>query len=147
VPRGRRRVVDEIRTAGGKAVAIRADVSREDEVQAMFRKMFDAFGTIHILVNNAGPQRDTRFVDMTLHDWEFVSRSPLRPVDPDPVRPDRRTGRHRPCGGLARLGFIGLRERNVPLHRRGNDALPGVPPVTVACSRSDDHWRRERRSR
>jgi len=66
------RVVDEIRTAGGEAMAIRADVSREDEVQAMFRKMFDAYGTIHILVNNAGLQRDARFVDMTLHDWEFV---------------------------------------------------------------------------
>jgi glucose 1-dehydrogenase len=38
----------------------------------MFRKMFDAYGTIHILVNNAGLQRDARFVDMTLHDWEFV---------------------------------------------------------------------------
>jgi len=71
-PPSAERVVDEIRTAGGEAMAIRADVSREDEVQAMFRKMFDAFGTIHILVNNAGLQRDARFVDMTLHDWEFV---------------------------------------------------------------------------
>ena len=53
-------------------MAIRADVSREDEVQAMFRKMFDAYGTIHILVNNAGLQRDARFVDMALRDWEFV---------------------------------------------------------------------------
>ena len=71
-PPSAERVVDEIRTAGGEAIAIRADVSREDEVQAMFRKMFDAYGTIHILVNNAGLQRDARFVDMTLHDWEFV---------------------------------------------------------------------------
>ncbi|HQT97706.1 MAG: SDR family oxidoreductase [Desulfobacteria bacterium] len=71
-PPSAERVVDEIRTAGGEAMAIRADVSREDEVQAMFRKMFDAYGTIHILVNNAGLQRDARFVDMTLHDWEFV---------------------------------------------------------------------------
>jgi glucose 1-dehydrogenase len=71
-PPSAERVVDEIRTAGGEALAVRADVSREDEVQAMFRKMFDAYGTIHILVNNAGLQRDARFVDMTLHDWEFV---------------------------------------------------------------------------
>ena len=71
-PPSAERVVDEIRTAGGEATAIRADVSKEDEVQAMFRKMFDAYGTIHILVNNAGLQRDARFVDMTLHDWEFV---------------------------------------------------------------------------
>ncbi|MBE0605459.1 MAG: SDR family oxidoreductase [Deltaproteobacteria bacterium] len=71
-PPSAERVVDEIRAAGGEAMAIRADVSREDEVQAMFRKMIDAYGTIHILVNNAGLQRDARFVDMTLHDWEFV---------------------------------------------------------------------------
>jgi glucose 1-dehydrogenase len=71
-PPSAERVVDEIRTAGGEAMAIRADVSKEDEVRAMFRKMFDAYGTIHILVNNAGLQRDARFVDMTLHDWEFV---------------------------------------------------------------------------
>lgn len=71
-PPSAERVVDEIRTAGGEAMAIRADVSKEDEVQAMFRKMIDAYGTIHILVNNAGLQRDARFVDMTLHDWEFV---------------------------------------------------------------------------
>jgi glucose 1-dehydrogenase len=71
-PPSAERVVDEIRTAGGEAMAIRADVSKEDDVQAMFRKMFGAYGTIHILVNNAGLQRDARFVDMTLHDWEFV---------------------------------------------------------------------------
>lgn len=71
-PPAAERVVDEIRAAGGEAMAIRADVSREDEVQAMFRKMIDAYGTIHILVNNAGLQKDARFVDMTLHDWEFV---------------------------------------------------------------------------
>ncbi len=71
-PPSAERVVGEIREAGGEAMAIRADVSGEDEVRAMFRTMFDAYGTIHILVNNAGLQRDARFVDMTLHDWEFV---------------------------------------------------------------------------
>ncbi|MGZ8450270.1 MAG: SDR family oxidoreductase [Candidatus Deferrimicrobiaceae bacterium] len=67
-PPAAERVVDEIRNAGGEAMAIRADVSREDEVQAMFRKMFDAYGTIHLLVNNAGLQKDARYIDMTLHD-------------------------------------------------------------------------------
>ncbi|HEX8043481.1 SDR family oxidoreductase [Candidatus Deferrimicrobium sp.] len=71
-PPSAERVVDEIRNAGGEAMAIRADVSKEDEVQAMFRKMFDTYGTIHLLVNNAGLQKDARFIDMTLHDWEFV---------------------------------------------------------------------------
>lgn len=66
------RVVEEIRSAGGQAVAIRADVSREDEVQAMFREAVAAFGTLHILVANAGIQRDAPLLSMTLRDWEAV---------------------------------------------------------------------------
>ncbi len=66
------RVVGEIRAAGGQAMAVKADVSREDEVQAMFRAAIAAYGTIHILVNNAGIQRDAPFPEMTLRDWETV---------------------------------------------------------------------------
>jgi glucose 1-dehydrogenase len=65
-------VVRDIEAAGGKAIAVYADVSREDEVQAMFRKMFSAYGSIDILINNAGLQRDAPFQDMTLEQWNFV---------------------------------------------------------------------------
>src|SRR5277367_5471333 len=51
-------VVAAIQAAGGRALAIKADVSNEGEVQAMFRQMMQEFGTIDILVNNAGLQRD-----------------------------------------------------------------------------------------
>ena len=71
-PASAERTVDEIRSSGGQAMAIQADVSREDQVESMFRKMVEAYGTIHILVNNAGLQRDAAFVEMTLRDWEFV---------------------------------------------------------------------------
>lgn len=70
--KGAERVVQEIHSQGGKALAVKADVSKEDEVQALFGKMFDEFGTIDILVNNAGVQRDAPFQDMLLQDWEFV---------------------------------------------------------------------------
>jgi glucose 1-dehydrogenase len=52
------RVVEAIREAGAEAIAVKADVSREDEVQAMFAEMQKEFGTIDILVNNAGLQPD-----------------------------------------------------------------------------------------
>jgi glucose 1-dehydrogenase len=65
-------VVKDIEDAGGKAMAIHADVSREDQVQAMFAKMIAAYGSIDILVNNAGLQRDAPFPDMTLEQWNFV---------------------------------------------------------------------------
>ncbi len=71
-PEDARRVVDDITRAGGQATAIRADVSREEDVQAMFRQAIGTFGTVDILVNNAGLQRDAPLVDMTLKDWQFV---------------------------------------------------------------------------
>src|SRR3990170_1219587 len=65
-------VVEEIERHGADAIAINADVSREDQVQAMFKQMFERFGTIDILVNNAGVQRDAPFDQMTLEHWNFV---------------------------------------------------------------------------
>ena len=58
--------------SGVRALAIRADVSQESEVEAMFTKMFKEFGTIDILVNNAGLQKDAPFEQMTLAQWNTV---------------------------------------------------------------------------
>ena len=71
-PEAAERVVKEIKSIGGTAIAIQADVSREDQVKAMFQQMFKELGTIDILVNNAGLQRDAPFMDMTLANWNFV---------------------------------------------------------------------------
>jgi glucose 1-dehydrogenase len=65
-------VVAEIQAAGAKALAIKADVSSEDQVGAMFKEMIAEFGTIDILVNNAGLQRDSSFAKMTLEQWNTV---------------------------------------------------------------------------
>lgn len=66
------RVVAAIRRGGSEAVAIQADVSREEEVQPMFAEMKKAFGTIDILINNAGLQQDAPFHEMTLKQWNTV---------------------------------------------------------------------------
>jgi glucose 1-dehydrogenase len=65
-------VVNSISALGARAIAIKADVSSETEVQAMFQLMIQEFGTIDILVNNAGLQRDAPFDQMTLAQWNFV---------------------------------------------------------------------------
>jgi glucose 1-dehydrogenase len=65
-------VVEEIKQSGVQAYAHKADVSREDQVQAMFQRMFGAFGTIDILINNAGLQRDAPFEQMTFEQWNTV---------------------------------------------------------------------------
>lgn len=65
-------VVDSIKQEGGNAIALHADVSKEDQVQGMFRDMLAEFGTIDILVNNAGLQQDASIEDMTLAQWQKV---------------------------------------------------------------------------
>lgn len=57
---------------GAKAIVIKADVSKEDQVLEMFSQARRHFGTVDILVNNAGLQRDAAFVDMSLADWQMV---------------------------------------------------------------------------
>ncbi|MFD7098097.1 SDR family oxidoreductase [Streptomyces xanthophaeus] len=65
-------VVEEIASFGVRAAAYEADVSQEDQVVAMMDRMVQEFGTIDILVANAGLQRDAAFEDMTLAQWQKV---------------------------------------------------------------------------
>lgn len=67
-----REVADEIVRSGSKASTHKADVSKEDQVQAMFQRMLKEFGTIDILINNAGLQKDAPFDEMTLDQWNDV---------------------------------------------------------------------------
>ena len=70
--KGAQEVVEKIVAAGGQAIAVQADVSQEDQVQAMFRQAIAHYGTIDILVNNSGVQKDARFDEMTLDQWQTV---------------------------------------------------------------------------
>jgi NAD(P)-dependent dehydrogenase (short-subunit alcohol dehydrogenase family) len=62
-------VVVEIRSKGGKAVAIGADVSQLDQVKTMIAKAAGEFGRLDILVNNAGVALRRRFAETTPEDW------------------------------------------------------------------------------
>jgi len=64
--------VEDVAAAGGEAIAIQADVTDEDDVQAMRDQVHDVFGPIDVLVNNAGITQDTRFVNMTKEEWDRV---------------------------------------------------------------------------
>ena len=65
-------VVRAIEHEKGRAVAVRADVSREDEVRQLFEAAVEDFGTVDIVVPNAGIQRDAAIADMSLDDWNTV---------------------------------------------------------------------------
>ncbi|MDP4150570.1 MAG: glucose 1-dehydrogenase [Bacteroidota bacterium] len=65
-------VLAEIRSAGGSGTTCLCDVSKEPEVQKMFADVIAQYGTVDILINNAGLQRDAPFQDMTLEQWNYV---------------------------------------------------------------------------
>jgi len=65
-------VVNKIQAAGGHAIAIQADVSKSDQVEAMFQRAIKEFGTVDILINNAGLQKDAPIDEMTLEQWNTV---------------------------------------------------------------------------
>jgi NAD(P)-dependent dehydrogenase (short-subunit alcohol dehydrogenase family) len=65
-------VVDEIKAAGGEAVANKASVSDKAGAQSIIDDAVSAFGTVDILVNNAGILRDKSFKKMDMADWDIV---------------------------------------------------------------------------
>jgi len=71
-------IAAQITGAGGEAFSIGADVSQEPEVLEMFDQVRSHFGTLDILVSNAGLQKDAAFVDMTVDQWDTVMNVNLR---------------------------------------------------------------------
>ncbi len=65
-------VVAEIRAAGGEAIANKASVATVEGAKSIIDDAVNAFGTVHILVNNAGILRDKTFKKMSLEDWDIV---------------------------------------------------------------------------
>lgn len=71
-PEAAEAVVEIIRKGGRRAISIKADVSREEDVETMFAQAVAEFGTLHIVVCNAGLQRDAPFTQMSLQQWNTV---------------------------------------------------------------------------
>lgn len=65
-------VVGAISQAGGDAIAIQADVSKLEQVEALVNQTLEKFGRIDVLVNNAGITRDTLLLRMKPEDWQAV---------------------------------------------------------------------------
>jgi len=65
-------LVREIEHAGGRAIAAGGDIASEAHVEAIFRRCVESFGTLDIVVANAGIQRDAPVASMTLDQWNAV---------------------------------------------------------------------------
>jgi 3-oxoacyl-[acyl-carrier protein] reductase len=64
--------VDRVESAGGSALAVQADVTDLDAVEAMRDEVRDAFGSVDVLVNNAGITQDVQFKEMSHEEWDVV---------------------------------------------------------------------------
>jgi 3-oxoacyl-[acyl-carrier protein] reductase len=66
------KVVADINAMGSNAVALQADVSKADQVDALFSAVMEKWGRVDVLVNNAGITRDTLLLRMKPEDWQAV---------------------------------------------------------------------------
>ncbi len=66
------KVLKQVEEGGGKGIICQADVSKPEDVEAMFKKTIDTFGTVDILVSNSGIQKDAPFLEMSYDDWQKV---------------------------------------------------------------------------
>ncbi len=73
-----REVASQIEAEGGVALPIQADVRLWEDVERAVREALDAFGSLQILVNNAGLTRDNLAVRMTEEEWDEVMEVNLR---------------------------------------------------------------------
>jgi NAD(P)-dependent dehydrogenase (short-subunit alcohol dehydrogenase family) len=71
-------VVEEIKAAGGQAVANGDDITSADGADGLVRQAIEEFGALHVLVNNAGILRDRTIINMTDGEWDDVVRVHLR---------------------------------------------------------------------
>jgi len=75
-------VVDEVTAAGGQAIAVVADVSKEADAKRMIDETIAAFGRVDVLYNNAGimPEADHSVIDTSVEDWDRVMAVNVRGV-------------------------------------------------------------------
>ena len=74
------KVAGEIGAAGGKAVAVKTDVSRVEDIKKLVEKTVRKFGTVDILVNNAGILHSTPIEDITEEEWDSMMAVNLKSV-------------------------------------------------------------------
>jgi NAD(P)-dependent dehydrogenase (short-subunit alcohol dehydrogenase family) len=77
-PEGADETVAAVREAGADAFAVHADVRRAGEVQGMIAAVVDRTGALDLLVNNAGVQTWTAFLDVTEEEWDLVIDTNLK---------------------------------------------------------------------
>ena len=72
------KTVEEIRTLGGNALAVKTDVTKEEEINEMVRVILERYGHVDVLVNNAGISIPGTLTEVTIKRWDLVMGVNLR---------------------------------------------------------------------
>lgn len=103
-------LVAELEAAGSKALAVQTDVTDEGSVEALFSAARSAFGTLDILINNAGIQKSQAITESSVEDWDRMMAVHLRGVflcSRAAAREMKQQGAGRIINLCSQLGYIG----------------------------------------
>jgi NAD(P)-dependent dehydrogenase (short-subunit alcohol dehydrogenase family) len=126
-------VMSEIISRGGSAIALQADVSREDDVTRLIAATVDAFGRLDVLVNNAGIYPLDSVLDMPAAQWDAVINANLRSV----FLCTQAAAKHMiaQSNGGAIINITSIEAENpAPLHAHYDAAKAGVLMLTRASA-------------
>lgn len=130
---GARAVVDEIISAGGRAVAIGADVTQRADVERLVQQAVTALGRLDVLVNNAGIYPLSSLIEMTEADWDAVMNANLRSVFLCTQAAARQMIAQGTGGAIVNIASI-EGENAAPMHSHYNAAKAGVLMYTEAAA-------------
>ena len=75
-----KRIIDTIKSSGGDAAAIQGDVTKEEDVRKMVKYAYETFGSLDVMINNAGMENEVPSHELSLEDWDKVIQTNLTGV-------------------------------------------------------------------
>ena len=130
---GAQRVVAQIESEGGRAKAVRANVTQKEEVEHLFRESLEAFGKLDVVINNAGSYPHSSLVEMTEDEWDAVVNANLRSVFLCTQAAAKQMMAQGEGGAIINISSI-EGENPAPMHSHYNAAKGGVLMHTRAAA-------------
>lgn len=130
---GARQVVEEARTMKRRAVAVRADVCRQQDVETLLARTVEELGGLDVLVNNAGTYPLASLLEMGIEEWERVIDTNLRTVHLCTQAAARQMIRQGRGGAVINIASIEA-EDPAPRHSHYGAAKGGVVMYTRAAA-------------
>lgn len=130
---GAQAVVAQIEAGGGRAIAIRADVTQKAEVEALIGQTVEAFDRLDVLINNAGLYPLANLIEMSEAEWDEVINSNLRSTFLCTQAAAKQMMAQGGGGAIINIASIEA-ENPAPMHSHYNAAKGGVVMHTAAAA-------------